>query len=83
MSANLCKLLSAFKSHGQSETLQMSDKWPPKDNIGNAKKRASLQLPAFWFTCLVVWIFIIKQVMHFSVIITVLYTSGNLEQCKQ
>ena len=61
----------------------MSDKWPPKDNIVNEKKRLSLQLPAFWFTCLVVWIFIIKQIMHFSVIITVLYTSGNLEQRKQ
>ena len=54
-----------------------------KDNIENDKKRLSLQLPAFWFTCLVVWIFIIKQVMHFSVIITVLYTTGNLEQRKR
>jgi len=71
-------LSKVVQLHGQSEILPMPEKCATKDNIENEKKRLGLQYPAFWFTCLVVWIFIIKQVMHFSVIITVLFTSASM-----
>lgn len=55
----------------------MSKKLIIADKKENERKRSGLRFPAFWFTCLVVWIFIIKQIMHFSVIITILFTSGS------
>jgi len=44
----------------------------------NEKKSLVAGGTVFWFTSLVVWIFIIKQFMYFSIIISFLFTSASM-----
>ena len=77
----LCQISKELHFHAQIEILPMLRKCLIKENIDkNEKKTPGTWCPVFWFTSLVVWIFIIKQVMYFSIIISFLFTSGNNDQ---